>query len=441
MAIVRAVKSGNWSDPTTWNTGALPTSADNVYSNTFTVTIDVSPTVLSISNAAATGVTAGGVFELSNGVSITCTAPLGITGSGTAANVIRLSTAGSATINSNLGPGACISNTSTGTLTLNGNYTGGQLCNFSVPPFGVITNLSSGTLNLNGYYSLIITSNNLGAISNNGAGTLNLAGTIEVNSASTQSYNTANLTNLPLSNRSSGVINVTGNVISNGVTRVINNTSVGTVNITSNISTTAQTGDYLLENSSSGTMEIIGSLTAGTTWSIVSPGSATQNTLCSGPLVCSDPNNISSGVMPVVARRWFIKPSNIVNFYLRIKSATVSNNVRANVDLFTTDSYSSGYPSASNVRSSTTYGPGSIYTGTCAVPPAGSVALGVPVDNTTGTAYITANDIATALSSASAVTLNQQTSSLTTPGSIGERLKLASTVATTAQQLSDALSD
>ena len=37
MAIVRAVKTGVWSDTTVWNTGSLPTSADDVYSNNFTV--------------------------------------------------------------------------------------------------------------------------------------------------------------------------------------------------------------------------------------------------------------------------------------------------------------------------------------------------------------------------------------------------------------------
>lgn len=40
MATRFAVKTGVWSDTTVWNTGALPTSADTVYPNGFTVTID-----------------------------------------------------------------------------------------------------------------------------------------------------------------------------------------------------------------------------------------------------------------------------------------------------------------------------------------------------------------------------------------------------------------
>ncbi len=45
-------------------------------------------------------------------------------------------------------------------------------------------------------------------------------------------------------------------------------------------------------------------------------------------------------------------------------------------------------PAASNVRSGVSYASGAL-TGTCAVPAAGSVALGVPVDNTAGTAVLT----------------------------------------------------
>ena len=45
MANVYAVKSGNWSDTTVWNTSALPTSADDVYANNKSVNIDINPYV------------------------------------------------------------------------------------------------------------------------------------------------------------------------------------------------------------------------------------------------------------------------------------------------------------------------------------------------------------------------------------------------------------
>ena len=50
MADRFAVKTGNWSDTTVWDNGALPTINDNVFANTFTVTIDQPITVAKISN-------------------------------------------------------------------------------------------------------------------------------------------------------------------------------------------------------------------------------------------------------------------------------------------------------------------------------------------------------------------------------------------------------
>jgi hypothetical protein len=50
MAVRFAVKSGNYSDPTVWDNGALPLSDDNVYPNGFTVTIDQNVTVANLVN-------------------------------------------------------------------------------------------------------------------------------------------------------------------------------------------------------------------------------------------------------------------------------------------------------------------------------------------------------------------------------------------------------
>jgi hypothetical protein len=41
MANVYAVANGNWSAGATWNTGSVPTSADDVFANNFTVNVDV----------------------------------------------------------------------------------------------------------------------------------------------------------------------------------------------------------------------------------------------------------------------------------------------------------------------------------------------------------------------------------------------------------------
>jgi len=60
---------------------------------------------------------------------------------------------------------------------------------------------------------------------------------------------------------------------------------------------------------------------------------------------------------------------------------------------------SADYPTAANVRSGVSYAAGNL-TGTCSVPAAGSVALGVPVDNTTGTAVLTQANVTTAIDDA-----------------------------------------
>lgn len=78
-------------------------------------------------------------------------------------------------------------------------------------------------------------------------------------------------------------------------------------------------------------------------------------------------------------------------------------------------------PAASHVRSGTVYNGGNS-TGTCAVPAAGSVALGVAVDNTTGTAVLTQANVETALGAFSS-----------------GRLANCATVASVGQQLADAL--
>ena len=52
MATVWAVANGNWNTGATWNTGSVPTSADDVFTNGFTVNMDVNATVNSLNNSA-----------------------------------------------------------------------------------------------------------------------------------------------------------------------------------------------------------------------------------------------------------------------------------------------------------------------------------------------------------------------------------------------------
>jgi hypothetical protein len=98
--------------------------------------------------------------------------------------------------------------------------------------------------------------------------------------------------------------------------------------------------------------------------------------------------------------------------------------------MFTADNTGLG-PATTDVRSGVSYGGGLV--GTCAVPAAGSVALGVPVGSTTGTALLTGAAVASAV-------WDTLTSSLTTSGSIGERVKNCATTEIVGEQLAAALS-
>lgn len=397
MAIVRAVKSGNWSDVTVWNTGALPTSADDVYSNTFTVTIDISPTVLSISNASTTGVTAGGSFAISaNGITLTAN----VTGFGSGCLSVSIGLGSSATIigncsASNVNSGA-VNLTGLGTLNITGNVTGGSAGSNATG----VSNTSGGTINITG--NCTGANNSSHGVNNASTGTINITGDC-TGGTGNNAYGVVN--------SSTGVVNVTGRCI--GGSAAYNLNSLGAV------------------NNSSGTMTVVGTVMASGTLAGVGGVNNVGTLILTGPFL-----TVANGTNPITASRWFWANSNVTPTYYQIRTANLAT-IRP---LYTADSVG-GNPAVTNVRSGTVYGPAGELTGTCAVPPAGSVALGVPVDNTTGTALITEASIANALSTASAVTLNQQTSTLTTPGSIGQRLALSSTVATTAQQLSDALSN
>lgn len=169
MAIVYAINNGNWSDGSTWNTGSVPTAADDVYLNGYTVAsfnaYETSVTAKSIHNElfSVTG-RIGGTLAQGNGYTVNINADLygdgvhyiqTISGSrpsllinGNLNNaLIQMSGNGTTiTINGNL-YGSCFgafTSGSTRSITINGNVT--------VTGDALITGTSAG----NAYYNLSI---------------------------------------------------------------------------------------------------------------------------------------------------------------------------------------------------------------------------------------------------------------------------------------------
>lgn len=358
MADVRLIKSGNASDPTTYNTGTLPTSLDDLWLNTFTLNADISLTVLSIRNGSTTNVTAGGTLNIQNGVTLTATAANGFVNLFYASGNYLISTA-------NLVAGQ--------SATLVGNVISSNGGNGSGP----LLHSGAGTLNVVG--------NILGSIGNNsspsvlsGAGVLNITGIVyggTTNPASTGLHVTG-----------TGTVNVTGSAIGPAGPGILLS-GLGTVNHVGAVLAGSSPG---ISQTSAGTLIVNGTLTASNSSAAVTATNVNGLTVLSGPFIVA-----SNGVHAVYAVNWKWLNTNPPPTYYQIRSA---NNAVVR-PLYTADSVG-GNPVASNVRSGIVYGPNSELTGTCAVPPAESVGVGVPVDATTGTAAVTATALRAALGTA-----------------------------------------
>jgi hypothetical protein len=243
-----AIANGNWSNPAIWDGGTLPTSADVVRPNNFTVTIDQNINVQQLINDAAAPAVANGTFILTGNftvtisVSISClnTTVLTYNGSGTASIV---GTSGSVPIlpsPSVSGGVTTVVHNGTGTLNIDMLITstvGVALNRWNVG----ITGSGSTTNFLKTIQRFLPTSNsetNGGAVFINGNGcTINTVAILGWNS--NIQANNSGLINIAANNT---VFNVNGN-ISTGATTGFNSSCIqiasGTnnqINVTGNVS-------------------------------------------------------------------------------------------------------------------------------------------------------------------------------------------------------------
>lgn len=427
MAIRYAVANGNWSSASTWDGGTLPTSADDVFANNFTVVIDQDITVLSLRNAANTSpsITVGGQFQINSGnitVTITVT-PL--------ASYFRQLT----TNNSPL----LLHNNSTGTTTI--------YCNWNIQsnPGDIMffRATGSGTINWIGNIVGTVTGQDAAPIRLNSALTFNFIGnltqqrnaawssvasciaagingvTINVTGDLTCSSSSPNSSYCINSLGFATTINVTGNVYNNSIdantiTGGIQGTGNSVITINGNVRGGALPNlNFAVNNTATSTLTINGIIFGGN-GSALGFGCAAvdlrgnSTAYLSGPFVYGNygctPYNISRVILLNNTSNYTEYASNSTNGALFPSAAPTRFTMYSPNTL--ADS-----PIPANVRQGVTYALSS-QTGTLIVPSPSNVRKDIPTDNTVGTADLSAADM-----------WNYLTSNITTANTIGKLIK------------------
>jgi hypothetical protein len=328
MPNIRAFRSGNWSDTTSsspWWNGTA------IFAPQDTDIVFLNGFTVNVDSSQNIG---SGV--VTNATSNTVVFSDGGTASTTAAG--QLTAANGVTLTANLRANTTVLTISgTNSCTIIGSLT-------QVNNAGVVIHSSSGTLTLTGN---IIATNNAAPLVVSGSGTAFITGNV---SASATATNGAGISITGPAN-----VSVTGTVVgSNGFTPA-----------------------GILTSAAGGSLTITGDINAGAT-------AAAVNIL--NPLltltVTGNQTSSAAGWLPVQAARMLVSPTPTA---ARVRFAR--NTTGSYSDFFTADN-NLGQASPSDVRLGTSYASGALI-GTLAVPPAGSVALGVPVGATTGTAVLT----------------------------------------------------
>lgn len=380
MATRYAVASGNWSDPATWNGGTLPGPGDEVRSNTFTVTVDQDVAVLYIRNNAGGGAVAGGGFIIDSippeGRTLDCAV-------GTGATTCLTVSATSGVLNVLGGVGGGSGNPAHG-IQINGNIT---LNAMSTVGGG------SGAFGYGVYASVAATINIaiLNASSNTGTGGLGLAqgGVVTLGDLIQNGSGRCVLCGAS----DSSTITVTGSVTvpaGSNVPCISLGSSATSLTILGPVTAGAGIGPVIAFASTTPPIDLQGALTA-TNTSHVLNGTGGAMIRVSGPLV-SAPN----GRLPLLVPGFTI-PDTDAPFSMEVRDdlgqpVTLTNIVAAS-------------PPPGDVRSGVVYGIDNTLTGTLAVPDAGAVSYGTPVDDTTGTAALDLPTVAETLGQRIATTI------------------------------------
>jgi hypothetical protein len=423
------ISSGNWSNAAIWSGSIIPTASDDVFANNRIVNIDTNITVRSITNASsASAVTLGGFFIPNNGVTITSNVIGVFNTSSVNEFVIRCTGSNSSTIIGNISTGGgnfhtAISMVQGSSLTVTGSVQCSNLTSGGGTTCRSIVSTSSGSLRISGSV--------LSGGNGSGGATIFISGNTTVDIRGNVSSIGATLVGPAILTQGNANINIVGNVIGTSADTIVMSTGASTLIITGSIESTgnvitindanSSTTNYFISGSiinngtqasfaplyksTSGTIIMIGPIYAGLTSPGIQAGVNVTDIFLTGPFY--NRNNINAVYVP--------------KFQLLSGSTptwTFDTETFGEQRILYTQNWPGNFPSTSNVRQGTVFGDTSQFTGTVAIPSTGSVLKGVPVDNVTGSASFTTQNV-----------WNTPTSSLTASNSLGTRLRNTATVA------------
>jgi hypothetical protein len=372
MALIISAATGNFNAGATWVGGVVPTIGDEAQAaNGHTVTITANATCDLISN------TGTGIFTLNDGVTLTANVTNKSTTSGR--NCLQFTAVSPAVgyIVGNCNAGSvngaiAVNNTSSGSVNITGNCTGGSATNAPA-----VQNSAGGIMNITG--NCTGGSGSSVGVNNNAGGTLNITGNCNGNNGSGVNMNSAG-----------GTLNIIGNVTGglNSTSYGMNNTATSTVSIIGqSIGGTSGAGAI---NAGAGTIFVSRAVGNG-----FGPGSV-------GLTAAAGVTNSGFGVVEFQEIEFGARGQNpFTGTAFRLKKANTNVAVfnycdTAGAKTLIDATQNASMPAATDVRSGVSYASGAL-TGSCAVPAAGSVALGVPVDATTGTAILSVANVQSAL--------------------------------------------
>lgn len=421
MATRYAVANGNWNAPATWDGGAsIPVAGDDVYANGFTVTVNQTITVARLLRSALASpvIAVNGGFVLNAGFTINLTADIPTTGYGSDAKATITPAAGGGTVTINMVSATAQNNNAQNVSLIEVPTAFTGICNINV----------SGSLTGNqGSSGRVIYVSGAGSTR-----VVNLNVTGDLIGASTTTGGTGTV--LTVAGSGSTVnVNVTGNISGSGATVQVTGS---TMNLTCNqMVNTSNTNAHPVNLTGGTTLiydcDIRGSSTNGRSVSVsgtaivtlrdclITPGqgnsvsvfasttTATYRLRISGDIYMGGilANSGLDGFMPIDAL-WNVDTGGAGIRFHAVNDSAFPGSFDGAETILSAYGGTSGIPVPADVRAGTLYGPSNTYTGALAVPPAASVAAGVPVGNTVGTGGVLLSDFADVVGDQLAAALN-----------------------------------